>query len=152
MAAHRTTVQKLGMDIWNVISMCASVEKDVYTLAQEFFSKLSEVPEAKEQLDFCDMRFIFVPKGGETFTVEIKNGQITLTKSAPEYDFTRDMRFETTNEVLRDIFERRKGMGIAWRRGDVYIYGFKCKYQGFAWMMRLMRIGQGRLYENFNAY
>ncbi len=129
-----------------------TIENKVYNLAQEFFSKLSEIQEAKNQLNFYDLRFIFAPKDGESFTVEIKKGQITFTKDVPEYDFTKDMRIETTNEVLMDIFEKRIGMGLAWRKGDVYIYGFKCKYQGFAWMMRLMRIGQGRLYKTFDAY
>ena len=132
--------------------MCASAKKDVYEIAQKFFSKLSRIKEAKEQLNLYNMRFIFVPKDGKSFTTEVKNGKITLTKGAPEYDFTRDMKFETTNDVLREIFEGKSGMGRAWRRGDVYIYGFKCKYQAFAWMMRLLRIGQGRLKETFDAY
>lgn len=134
------------------MSLCASVEKDVYTRAKEFFSKLPEIPEAKGQLTLYDMRFIFVPKDGESFTVEIKNGQIIITKGAPEYDMTRDLRFEMTNEVLKKVFEGNLGMGRAWRRGEVYIYGFKCKYQGFAWMMRLLRIGQGRTRGVFDSY
>ena len=123
--------------------------KDLTSIARDFFRRLSEYPEAKEDLKRFDMKFIFLVEDGKPFSVDIKNGEVTIIEDEVAHDKSTDLKLVADTQTLVDILEGKTPsteaiwwMGSGWPEGKIYALGWKAKIGPLAWFRRLLYLGQ----------
>ena len=124
-------------------------EKDLTSIARDFFGRLSEYPEAKEDLKRFDMKFIFLVKDGKPFSVDIKNGEVTIIEDKVAHNKSTDLKLVAETQTVIDILEGKTPsteaiwwIGSGSPEGKIYALGWKAKLGPVGWLRRLLYLGQ----------
>jgi len=128
--------------------------------AEKFFKTVGRSDEGKMELSAdqgFEFRLCWKIKGGDDFVVESKKEGKKMALSfkpgpLPKHDWRTDILIETDAATCKQVFGKERSFSDAWKRGQIYCYGYKVKFQSFSWLMRLCRIAQGRLKADWKRY
>jgi len=128
--------------------------------AEEFFKAVGESDEGKMELGSdmgYELRICWKVKDGDDFFIETKKSGNKIDMKVkpgplPEHKWETDIKLETDAATCKQVFGKERSFSDAWKRGQIYSYGYKVKFQSFSWFNRICRIGMGRLEADWKKY
>ncbi len=129
-------------------------------MAEKFFKSIGRSEENKMELGAdqgFEFRLCWKVKDGDDFVVETRKSGKKISFEfkpgpLPEHSWETDIKLETDTDICKQVFGRERSFSDAWKRGQIYSYGYKVKFQSFSWLMRICRIAMGRLEADWKKY
>ncbi len=112
-----------------------------YEKARLFFNQLSHSTKGRSDLGRFDQIVQFNIKDNESFQIEIKGGQVSLSKGIVQGLPLEDtLLIKTDKETLSSLLGKRFSLGDAIYERRLWVYGNVLKGPYMAWLSKLLRL------------
>jgi len=133
------------------------MQNDIFEKANTFFNGIKDSPEGVTELNRYNRKIEFEIIDGDSFSVDVKNGQASLSKGISDTPEPTVIRFILDQELLMRIFKGKIRVTDAYafwmegepQRGHLYLVETPDRSVGGddlgplgRWAARLIRIGQ----------
>ncbi len=119
----------------------SQMDSSCYEKVTFFFNQLSHSTKGRSDLGRCDQIIQFDLKDDESFQIEIKGGQVSLSKGIVQgLPLKGILLIKTDKETLSSLLEKKFTLGDAIYERKLWVYGNVLKGPSMAWLSKLLRL------------